>query len=54
MAKGVLHPKMAERAAAVKDAHAHLARTVPGFKALPGKDRLSQVHAHIRAQKGAR
>lgn len=39
---------MAKRAAAVKDAHAHLCKTVPGFSKQPGPVRLQQVHAHIK------
>lgn len=44
-----LHPKMIARGIAVKAAHAHLTKTVPGFKALPGPKRLTAVHAHIKA-----
>lgn len=42
-----LHPKLAERAAAVKHAHAHLKATVNGFDQLQPKDRVRMVHAHI-------
>lgn len=48
MAKRVLHPKLAQRAAAVKVAHAHLSRNMPGFNTLKPAQRFTHVQAHIR------
>jgi hypothetical protein len=42
-----LHPALATRAVAVKHAHAHLSKTVPGFTQMAGPARLKAVHAHI-------
>jgi hypothetical protein len=42
-----LHPKMIARAAAVKAAHAHLSKTVPGFRKLAGRDQIARTHAHV-------
>ena len=42
-----MHPKMVARAAATKAAHAHLARTVPGFRQLPGREQIARTHAHV-------
>jgi hypothetical protein len=50
MAKRALHPKMVERAAAVKHAHAHLTKTVPGFLKLPGHQQLKHTQAHVSKQ----
>lgn len=47
MARKPLHPALAQRAVAVKQAHAHLTKTVPGFTQLAGPARLKAVHAHI-------
>jgi hypothetical protein len=47
MAKRQLHPAMKARAAAVKQAHAHLTKTVPGFSRLHPHDRARMVHAHV-------
>lgn len=46
-----LHPKLAARASAVKQAHAHLSATVPGFRALPGREQFRQTQAHVRRAK---
>jgi hypothetical protein len=48
-----LHPALARRAVAVKQAHAHLAKTVPGFTQMAGPARLKAVHAHIGPSAGA-
>lgn len=45
-----LHPKMKAHGQAVKAAHAHLARTVPGFKQQAPTDRFRAVQAHIRTK----
>lgn len=43
-----LHPKLAERAQAVKSAHAHLSSTVPGFRSQPPREQFRQVQAHVK------
>jgi hypothetical protein len=43
-----LHPALKARAMAVKAAHAHLTRTVPGFRSQPGHLQLRATQAHIR------
>lgn len=51
--KRVLHPKMAQRAHLVKEAHAHLAKHSPGFSQLHPTHRMRAVQAHItRSLKG--
>lgn len=45
--KKALHPKMAERAAHVKAAHAHLAKHAPGFALLTPSQRMTAVQAHV-------
>lgn len=45
--KKPLHPAMQQRAAAVKAAHAHLTKTVPGFRSQPGHQQLRQTQAHV-------
>lgn len=52
MAKRVLHPKLAARAAAVSQVHAHLKATVPGFSAKPPREQFKHVQAHIKAKGG--
>lgn len=47
LAKRTLHPALASRAQAVKVAHAHLSKTVPGFRALKPIDQFLNVHAHL-------
>lgn len=42
-----LHPALVARAAAVKTAHAHLSKTVPGFTAKPGREQIARVQAHV-------
>jgi hypothetical protein len=49
-----LHPALKARAAAVKSAHAHLTKTVPGFRQQPGHVQLTQTQAHVtKRMKGA-
>lgn len=43
-----LHPALAKRAAAVKTAHAHLSKTVPGFREKSGRDQIAHVQAHVK------
>lgn len=52
MAKRILHPKLAAHGQKVKEAHAHLAANVPGFKAQPMPVKMRAVQNHIRMQKG--
>jgi hypothetical protein len=52
MAKRVLHPKLAARAAAVKAVHGHLKATVPGFSGKPPHEQFRHVQAHIKAKGG--
>lgn len=52
MAKRQLHPVMKARAAAVKRAHAHLTKTVPGFAKLHPHERTRQVQAHVKGGGG--
>jgi hypothetical protein len=47
MAKRTLHPTLAARAQAVKAAHAHLSKTVPGFRTLPGHQQLRHTQRHV-------
>lgn len=47
----VLHPKMAAHGAKVAAAHKFLAAKVPGFKAMPAKQRMQTVQAHVRRMK---
>ncbi len=44
--KRPLHPALAQRAAHVKAAHAHLSRTVPGFRQLSGREQIARTHQH--------
>lgn len=43
-----LHPVMQAKAAAVKQAHAHLTKTVPGFASRHPHERVKAVHAHLK------
>lgn len=43
---------MAQRAADVKAAHAHLVKTVPGFSQKPMAEQMKAHQAHIRKTKG--
>lgn len=43
-----LHPALAKRAAAVKQAHAHLTKTVPGFRKQAGHIQLRQTQEHVK------
>lgn len=54
MAKRALHPKMAAHGQAVKAAHAHLSRTVPGFRSMAGHEQLRATQAHVRGSTGRR
>lgn len=47
-----LHPALAQRAAHVKAAHAHLTKTVPGFAKLPMPEKMRLHQAHIRTRYG--
>lgn len=42
-----MHPTMQQRAQLVKEAHAHLGRTVAGFHQLLGRDKMQAVQAHV-------
>lgn len=48
MAKRVLHPTLAKRAAAVKAGHAHLSANHPGFSNLKPHEQFKAVQTHIR------
>lgn len=52
MAKKTLHPAMKQRAAAVKAAHAHLSKTVPGFAQQHPHERIRQTQAHVKKKGG--
>lgn len=55
MPKKTLHPAMTRRAAAVKQAHAHLSKAMPGFANLHPHDRIRHTQAHAaRLLKGKR
>lgn len=43
-----LHPALAQRAAHVKAAHAHLKATIPNFHKLPAAQRMTAVQQHVR------
>lgn len=45
--KKTLHPALKQRAAMVKQSHAHLIKTVPGFAKLPGHQQLKHTQAHV-------
>lgn len=42
-----LHPALKARAVAVKAAHAHLSKTQPGFRDLPGHQQLRATQQHV-------
>lgn len=42
-----LHPKMAIRGKAIAAAHAHLAKTVKGWKSLTARERFKRAAAHV-------
>lgn len=46
-----LHPALKARAVAVKIAHAHLSRHMPGFRALPGAEQFIHTQRHVSAQR---
>lgn len=48
-----LHPAVKAHGAKVKAAHAHLARTVPGFRQKPMAEQFRATQAHIRAGKAS-
>jgi hypothetical protein len=50
----VLHPVLHQRAQAVRAAHAHLTKTVPGFRQQPGHVQLRQTQAHVTRTQGAK
>lgn len=52
MPKRTLHPALKQRAQQVKAAHAHLAKTVPGFTHLHPHDRVRQTQQHVKRSKG--
>jgi hypothetical protein len=54
MAKRTLHPKMVAHGQAVSAAHAHLSRTVPGFRQLSGREQLKATQAHVRGTRRPR
>lgn len=51
-----LHPKMAQRASMVKEAHAHLSAAVPEYGKAPARQRMmmTQHHVNLRLGKGKR
>lgn len=49
-AKNSLHPKLQARAAAIKAAHAHLTKTIPGFRKQSGRAQIAATHAHVTKQ----
>lgn len=52
MAKKTMHPKLTARAAAVKQAHAHLSKTVPGFNRMHPHERIRMTQAHVTRKGG--
>lgn len=49
-----LHPALKARAIAVTAAHAHLSRTVPGFRSKPPAEQFAHTQRHVssRMRKG--
>ena len=47
-----LHPKMAARGQAVKEAYAHLSKTNQQWSQMSASERFRAVHAHIDNLKG--
>lgn len=50
-----LHPALRARAIAVTVAHAHLSRTVPGFRSQPPAEQFAHTQRHVtrhRLRKG--
>lgn len=45
-----LRPALQARATAVKAAHAHLVKTVPGFSAQHPHERIRLTQAHVKKQ----
>lgn len=52
--KRPLHPALAQRAAHVKAAHAHLAANMPQFQKLSPSQRMSAVQHHVRSTMSSR
>lgn len=52
--KPMLHPKMAQRAVMVAEAHQHLAQAIPGFNGLPARQRMMATQEHVRTRMGKR
>lgn len=50
--KRALHPKLAQRAAATKAAHAHLTANKPGYAKLPMAEKMKHMQAHVRKTGG--
>lgn len=46
--KRALHPALKARGAAVKAAHAHLTRTVQGFRQQPGHVQIRATQQHVK------
>jgi hypothetical protein len=47
-----MHPKMVQRARMVKESHAHLSKTVPGFNQMRKSQRMTAVQNHVNARLG--
>lgn len=43
-----MHPKMQAHGQMVKEAHAHLAKEIPGFHGLPAHQRMAASQEHVR------
>jgi hypothetical protein len=52
--KKPLPPALKVHSQAVKVAHAHLSKTVPGFAQQPPREQFRQTQAHVRATKGTK
>jgi hypothetical protein len=48
-----LHPKMVHRGKAIQAAHAHLAKTVKGWRDLTTRERFRMAHAHVAKAGGS-
>lgn len=46
--KRALHPALKARSQAVKAAHAHLTKTLAGFRNLPGHQQIRHTQAHVK------
>lgn len=47
-----MHPKMIQRAAMVKDAHQHLAATVPEYHQVGSRQKFMMAQHHINVRLG--